>query len=183
MGYNSTYESTNRSWYTNVCPVLVKYLFVLEKCLQPKKPELAENGEGWGAFKTRCLLASIKLSFSWANLPQRRKTRRSFLSDKVLMAALVSFSQPMSRWEAGLLARTVRIVLRSKTPCLAQLSKLPFVLEIFTPRSLSISLKIFTSDGGGVMPFGTEKESPCACPLPWYGSWPRMTTLKSYGRI
>ena len=58
------------------------------------------------------------------------------------------------------------MALSSRTPCSAQFSKLPLVLEIFTFKSLSISLNMFTSEGGGLMPFGTEKESPCACPLP-----------------
>jgi hypothetical protein len=29
-----------------------KYLLVLLKCLQPKNPLCAENGEGWGAVRT-----------------------------------------------------------------------------------------------------------------------------------
>ena len=59
------------------------------------------------------------------------------------------------------------MALSNNTPCLAQLSKLPFfVFGGLTAKSLSISLKIFTNDGGGVTPFGTEKESPCACPRP-----------------
>eukprot|EP00601_Ochromonadales_sp_CCMP2298_P010856 CAMPEP_0173244360 /NCGR_PEP_ID=MMETSP1142-20121109/16052_1 /TAXON_ID=483371 /ORGANISM="non described non described, Strain CCMP2298" /LENGTH=194 /DNA_ID=CAMNT_0014176131 /DNA_START=523 /DNA_END=1107 /DNA_ORIENTATION=- len=32
-------------------------------------------------------------------------------------------------------------------------------------------------EGGVCTPFITENASPCACPCPWYGSWPMMTTL------
>ena len=56
------------------------------------------------------------------------------------------------------------MALSNNTPCMAQFSKLPFfIFGVFgglTAKSLSISLKIFTRDGGGVTPSGTEKESP-----------------------
>ena len=45
------------------------------------------------------------------------------------------------------------------------------------PRSSCSSEKMFLSEGGGSTPFCTEKQSPCACPGPWYGSCPRITTL------
>src|SRR6185503_6142353 len=35
---------------------------------------------------------------------------------------------------------------------------------------------MLTRLGGGQTPSLTEKHSPCACPGPWYGSWPRITT-------
>ena len=66
----------------------------------------------------------------------------SLWSESALMAALVNFSQPRLRWEAGRpqtqersygrareLARTVKMALSSKTPCFAQFSRLPFILE------------------------------------------------------
>ena len=45
------------------------------------------------------------------------------------------------------------------------------------PRSRCSSLKMLSSDGGTGTPGGTEKHRPCAWPAPWYGSWPRITTL------
>src|SRR3989338_9155320 len=36
---------------------------------------------------------------------------------------------------------------------------------------------MFWRDGGMAILSGTEKQSPCACPSPWYGSCPRMTTF------
>jgi hypothetical protein len=39
------------------------YLLALEKCLQPKNPLCAENGEGWVAVKTKCLLLSMSAAF------------------------------------------------------------------------------------------------------------------------
>jgi hypothetical protein len=50
-------------------------------------------------------------------------------------------------------------------------------IDFCLPVSLSISLKMFSNDGGKGMPLFTEKHSPLACPAPWYGSWPRITTL------
>ena len=41
---------------------------------------------------------------------------------------------------------------------------------------------MLTSDGGIATPRRTEKHSPCAWRGPWYGSWPRISTLVSaYG--
>ena len=61
--------------------------------------EAGVGGEGGrvGALRIRCLLASIKFSFSWANFPQRRKTICSLLLESALITALVSFSQPRLR--------------------------------------------------------------------------------------
>ncbi|MDT4835586.1 hypothetical protein FQZ97_692580 [compost metagenome] len=39
------------------------------------------------------------------------------------------------------------------------------------------------SDGGRATPDATEKASPSACPRPWYGSWPRITTRTSSGGV
>jgi hypothetical protein len=36
---------------------------------------------------------------------------------------------------------------------------------------------MFTSEGGGLVPAGTEKLKPCACPGLWYGSCPKITTF------
>ncbi len=36
---------------------------------------------------------------------------------------------------------------------------------------------MFRKEGGILIPFGTEKDNPCAWPGPWYGSWPIITTL------
>jgi uracil-DNA glycosylase len=41
----------------------VLLLLALEKCLQPKNPLCAENGEGWVAVKTKCLLLSMSAAF------------------------------------------------------------------------------------------------------------------------
>lgn len=35
---------------------------------------------------------------------------------------------------------------------------------------------MFRNEGGSWTPLPTEKHRPCACPGPWYGSWPIMTT-------
>lgn len=45
------------------------------------------------------------------------------------------------------------------------------------PVSAFISLKMLTSEGGKGMPSFTEKHKPCACPGPWYGSCPMITTF------
>src|SRR3989344_8053831 len=36
---------------------------------------------------------------------------------------------------------------------------------------------MFASEGGMFTFSGTEKQSPCACPSPWYGSCPSSTTF------
>ncbi|MNH48212.1 hypothetical protein D3C79_1118690 [compost metagenome] len=47
-------------------PSLVRISFVFEKCLQPKNPLYAENGDGWAAVKIKCLFASIKAVLAFA---------------------------------------------------------------------------------------------------------------------
>ena len=56
-------------------------------------------------------------------------------------------------------SRTVRVVLRSITPCFAHLVKQPLLGGV-NPKSLSISLKILTSEGGALTPSfsGTKRE-------------------------
>lgn len=58
------------------------------------------------------------------------------------MAASVNVCQPMLAWDAGFPALTVRLELRSKTPCLAHFSKLPF-FGMVMPTSEFNSVKIF----------------------------------------
>jgi len=80
-----------------------------------------------------------------------------------VMTVSVNLSQPLLRCEFGLWAATVRTVFRSKTPCLAQDTRQPLPgREIL--RSACSSLKMLTSDGGGLTPPGTEKARPCAWP-------------------
>jgi hypothetical protein len=55
-------------------PSFTSRSLVFEKCLHPKKPLSAEKGEGWAAFRTWCLLVSIRACLSCANLPHNRKT-------------------------------------------------------------------------------------------------------------
>ena len=94
----------------------------------------------------------------------------------ILITASVKVSQPLFWWEPAWCALTVSVALSNSTPCSAQRSRLPDV-GTGLPKSLFISLKMFCNEGGWSMPSGTEKQSPCACPGPWYGSCPRMTTL------
>jgi hypothetical protein len=79
-------------------------------------------------------------------------------------------------WLLAWWARTVSVAFSSSTPCSAHRVRLP---EGGTgvPKSCSISLKIFCSDGGNITPSCTEKLSPWACPGSWYGSCPIITTF------
>ena len=52
--------------------------FVFEKCLHPKKPLSALNGDGCAAFKTKCFVSSISDCFSCAKFPHNKKTIPSF---------------------------------------------------------------------------------------------------------
>ena len=79
------------------------------------------------------------------------------------MTASVNRCQPMALCDVGSPARTVRTAFRSRTPCSAHFLKSGLPL-IRTPKSLSISLKIFFNEGGAGTPAGTEKDKPMACP-------------------
>ena len=47
-------------------PFAFKYSLARLKCLFPKNPLYADNGEGWAEAKTKCLLRSMKAPFFWA---------------------------------------------------------------------------------------------------------------------
>lgn len=77
------------------------------------------------------------------------------------MAASVKVSQPFCWCDPAVLARTVKVALSRRMPCLDQLSRLPVVGGL-TLRSVAISLYIFWSDGGSATPSLTEKHRPLA---------------------
>src|SRR3989338_1573877 len=104
------------------------------------------------------------------------KTRFSRSRDSLRMTASVSSSHPFPLCEPALCAATVNVALSRSTPCFAQRSRSPVLFLSGWPRSLSISLYIFCSDGGRFTPSFTAKHKPFACPAPWYGSCPRITT-------
>src|SRR5690606_33709563 len=76
---------------------------------------------------------------------------------------------------AALPISTVSTLLSNSTPCLAQWVRQPWS-GTGRLRSVEISLKILTSEGGGFTSGSTEKQRPWAWPGPWYGSWPMITT-------
>lgn len=45
---------------------LLSHSFVLEKCLQVKKPLCADRGDGWGACKMRCFGLLMRADFLMA---------------------------------------------------------------------------------------------------------------------
>src|SRR4030095_5906500 len=146
-------------------PFLISHSFALEKCLQPKKPACAERGEGCAARSIKCLLSSIKILFSCANFPHNRNTTCFFSSDIFLITVSVNSAQPIFEWLIGSPARTVSDAFNKNTPCSAQVVRLPW-FGTGTPISSCNSLKIFINEGGGGIPFCTEKHKPCACPCP-----------------
>lgn len=150
--------------------------FVWEKCLHQKNPLCTEKGDGCADINTVCLLTSIKGNLLCAKAPRSKKTKPFFFSDRIRITASVKYCQPTSLCDAGEFACTVSIALSKNTHCCARFVRLPDC-GIGNQRSLCISLKMFTRDGGGLMPSGTEKLNPCACPAPWYGSWPNITTF------
>src|SRR5690606_10755932 len=103
-------------------------------------------------------------------------TRPSRSRARVSMAWSVKPSQPLPWWAPALPCSTDSTALSSSTPRRAQGSRQPWSGR-GSPSSVPISLKMFSSDGGTGTPGSTEKHRPWAWPGPWYGSWPRITTL------
>ena len=92
------------------------------------------------------------------------KTGRTQFQDAVPMTLGQEFSayaESISRDRWRLYKIEERI--RSNTPCCAQRVRFPDV-GIGLPKSISISLNIFTKDGGKGTPSLTEKLKPCAWP-------------------
>ena len=123
----------------------------------------------------QCFLESISVLFCLALLPQRIKTICFFCVLMVRMTASVNSSHPLSLCELGCCFRTVSTVFRSKTPCFAHAVRLP-LCGGESLRSFSRSMNIFFKEGGWGTPSETENDSPFACPYPWQGSCPRMST-------
>jgi len=157
-------------------PCLSKMIFISRKWLFQRKPLCAENGEGCADSNIKCLLQSISAFFFWAKAHQRTKIIHSCEFDIFLSTASVKSSHQIFAWLAGFFSSTVRILLRSNTHCSAQCSKLP-EFPAYPGYSFAISLYMFLKLGGILTHSCTEKLSPWACHLPWYGSCPRITIL------
>ena len=125
-----------------------------------------------------CRDSSISAFFLRAYAPHKMNTTGVSFADTVAMIRSVKVSHPLLAWEPAWWARTVRTALSSRTPCRAHASRLPCDGR-GQPTSVSISLKMFSSEGGGFTPGCTEKHSPWAWPGPWYGSCPRINTRVS----
>ena len=93
------------------------------------------------------------------------------------MTSSVNISHPMSLWECASPLRTVNTVFNNRTPSRAQSCRCGEVL--WQPISSSNSWYIFLKDGGNLALGWTENANPCAWLGPWYGSWPKITTLIS----
>ena len=110
-----------------------KYAFALEKCLQPKKPLYADNGDGWGLLSTKFFSEFISASFFWAYDPHKMNTLPE-ISEIFLIIWSVKISQPISLCEFGLLSSTVNELFRSKTPWSDHFSRFP-LCEMECPKS------------------------------------------------
>ena len=162
-------------------PASVRAVLVRENGWEPKKPLWADSGEGWADSMIVCRDVSMRVFFLRAWLPQRMNTTRWSLASTARITWSVKTSQPRPWCEAACPARTVRVVLSSRTPCLAHDSRLPWPGGSM-PRSAWSSLWMLTNDGGIATPCCTEKHRPWAWRGPWYGSWPRISTrVSAYG--
>ena len=112
----------------------------------------------------------------WACAPHSINTRGCSKSFKNSSKCSENSIQPRPAWLAGLPRSTLHDVFISNTPRFAHSSKKP-LLGISHPKSSCSSLKIFCKLGGTGTPGRTEKHMPCACPGPWYGSCPMITTF------
>ena len=65
-------------------PFFIRYSLVFEKCLQPKNPLSAEKGEGCAAFKTKCLVSSIRDLFFLRKFSPKQKYEIVFQVGKLL---------------------------------------------------------------------------------------------------
>mmetsp|Transcript_11363 Transcript_11363/g.34434 ORF Transcript_11363/g.34434 Transcript_11363/m.34434 type:complete len:377 (-) Transcript_11363:1145-2275(-) len=158
------------AWEKHLLPMKAGHVFV---------GLVAESGDGCDVLMMWCRATSMRLALVCAGLPQRRKTTPSRSSLTFRMTASVKDSQPRLWCELALALRTVRQVLSSSTPCDAQCSRFPW-FGVRAPVSARSSLNMLRRDGGFWMLPSTLKDSPCACPGWWYGSWPRITTLVSW---
>lgn len=158
----------NHSWFSIFQSIsfilwLFKKLFVLEKGFDPKKPLLADKGDGWDDSIIRWFWLLINSFLDIAKFPQRIKTKGSFLEFRDDIILSVKICHPMFLCELGFLSSTVRLAFNNKTPCLAQAVSEP-LFEISSPKSFLSSLYIFFKDGGMLTPGFTEKDKPSACP-------------------
>lgn len=128
-----------------VFPDFFSSSLALEKCLQPKNPRWADNGDGCTACRTWCRFYKprvpkvryrdnkkmrskvcalkqwrptllIAAPFFCAYDPHSMKTRPSKLLLSQCTTASVKVSQPLSLWELAWCARTVNTALSNNTP-------------------------------------------------------------------
>jgi len=147
-----------------------KISFISLKWLFQKNPLCAENGDGWGDSRIKCLSVSISTFFHLAKFPHRTNIIHSWDSESFCKTASVNSAHQHFAWLAGLDFSTVRILLSKRIPCSAQWVKFQLVgvsLVSAHSHSASISLYIFLRLGGILTPSCTEKLSPWACPSPW----------------
>lgn len=110
---------------TGVFPIDVRYLLVCKKHFDPKKPDLAEKGDGCAHLIIKCLFESIRFDFFCENAPHSRKTQRLFFLDIISTTLLVNISQPIFLCEPGLCFSTVKNEFNKKTPFFDHFSRQP----------------------------------------------------------
>lgn len=155
--------------------VLSISLIVL-KTLLPKNQLYAEKGDGWADSNMKCFVVSINDFFPRAKFPHNTNITPEVFFEISEMTVSVKVSHPIFAWLAGSHACTVNIAFIIKTHWLAQGVRFP-LFEGGIHTSASSSLYIFFRLGGSFS-HSTEKLSQWAWFGPWYGSWPRMTTLR-----
>lgn len=122
---------------TGPAPCCASSSLARENGREPKKPDRAESGEGWAL----AMIGTSPRSFVrfWASRPHRMATSGPPRATSAEIAADVTASQPLPRWEALALGRTVSTRLSSSTPASAHGDRSP-VDGLGTPRSDSNSM-------------------------------------------
>ena len=101
--------------------------FVLENGFEPKNPLLADKGDGWADFIIKWFGFVINSFLDLAKFPQSINTRGSSLLLRRDIILSVKICQPILLWEFGFFSSTVRLAFKSRTPCLAQLTRDPLL--------------------------------------------------------
>ena len=109
-----------------VLPILFKYSLHSEKCLQDRKPWLADSGEGCDVFNILFFVAFTDFAFVCAGLPHNRYTTPLQFLFITFITSSVNFCQPHRECEFGLLSYTVKEVFNKNTPCYAHFVKSPW---------------------------------------------------------
>ena len=140
-------------------PLSVKYSLIVEKCLHPKKPRYADNGDGWTDFKLNVFELSMRVLFTMCVRTPKNKYNRFLIIAYFFITVSVNFSQPFFCVILAFVASTLSTLFKSNTPSFAHGLRSPHSPKANTKIIIDFFKYIF-KDGGAFNSLIHRKTQP-----------------------